>query len=393
MLELDITVRLVSETTEFHTLRDRWNELADDSVYPNIFTTWEWCSLWWKWFGKEELQGELFILVFESGNQIVGLFPLYRTPRGKNLRFLGYGAHPTGEYFGPIIRLGWMEPVCEAAMAFFLDNKKEWNSLFFESYALDDPGTSLFANKMKEGFPSYFQEDQERLYVRFTGTYDDYLKSLSTNNRHYKLKRMRQAFNKFGATLHLLQVGEQETWFPVFVELMEDSRKRRKEISPYQKRLYREFHKELQKTLLEQNKAVVYLLKYGEIPAAVLYSFWFHGKCSTYQIGISSSLKGSPGDVIYQSMMKKTIEDGGNELDFLRGIEPYKLQYTDTSRKTEMLALFSGKNLCYYTSLFIYCAYRPFRRMVKRFLFGLLGKGKSKEKTEPENKPNDTKEG
>jgi len=386
----NVKCRIIRTLEEFIAIRETWNELADHSEYPNIFTTWEWCSIWWKWFGKEELKGELFLLVFESDDQIVGLFPLYRTHRGKNLRFLGYGARPSGEYLGPILRKGWTEPVCKAAMAFFQENKKEWNSLFFESYALDDPGTSFFAKKMKEAFPSYCQEDEERFYITLPETYDSFLRTLSSHNRSKKKNRLNQAKNKFEASFCSMMEEPLEVWYSAMVELLKASRDRLNQQSPYDVKNYYEFQKELLASLISLKHVDVSFLKFKELPVAVTYSFIYHGKCYFYQPGYASDVKGSPGDVSMQMLVMNMIEKKCTEFDFLRGGEWYKSQYTDTSRKTERLALFSGKNHCYYTTLFIDRAYRPFRRMVKRLLFGLLGKGTPKEKTEPENKLNDT---
>ena len=374
-----LVVRLVDSEEAFHALKDRWNELSDASVYPNIFSTWQWCSIWWKWYGEKELHGKLFLVLIESDDQLVGLFPLYLSTKGisginrtRTLHFIGYGARPSGEYWGPIIRKDWVEPVCDAALDFFHKPKADWDSFFFESYALDDPGTVAFTQKMKVAFPSYSQEDEERFYITFSGTYDDYLKTLSGHNRSKKKNRYNQAIKKNGATFCTMELDTIDKWFPVMKDLLKESRRRLNQVSPYETDKYCDFQIELLNALLPLQHADVSLLNYEGHPVAVTYSFLYCGKCFFYQPGYASNIQGSPGDVSLQMLLMKMIDLGCTEFDFLRGGEWYKSQYTDVGRKTEMLVLFPKRNKSYFLTLFAHYFYKPLRRSAKRILLLLF---------------------
>ena len=374
-----LVVRLVDRVEAFHALKDRWNELSDASVYPNIFSTWEWCSIWWKWYGEKELHGKLFLVLIESDDQLVGLFPLYLLTKGipginrtRTLHFIGYGARPTGEYWGPIIRKDWGESVCDAALDFFQNQKAEWDSFFFESYALDDPGTVAFAQKMKEVFLSYSQEDEERFYITLPKTYDDYLNSLSRVNRQGKRRRLKLANNRYRAVLRQIDETQLGESFPVFVELYNQSRERLGQVSPYKNDDYRQFQQEILKTLIPLKMASLLIMDYGEYPVSMFLTYDYQGRCFFYQTGLSSNNVGSPGDVILQHRLMLAIEEKYSEFDFLRGGEWYKSLYTDVGRKTEMLVLFSGKNKSYFLTFFANHFYRPMRRSAKRMLLSLL---------------------
>ena len=374
-----VAVRLVDSMEAFHAIKDRWNELSDASVYPNIFSTWEWCSIWWKWYGEKELHGKLFLVLIESDDQLVGLFPLYLSTKGisginrtRTLHFIGYGARPTGEYWGPIIRKDWIEPVCDAALDFFQKRKAEWDSFFFESYALDDPGTVAFAQKMKGVFPSYSQEDEVRFYISLPNTYDDYLGSLSPVNRQGKRRRLKLANSRFNAVLHRIDETQLDGSFHTLVELYNQSRERSGQVSPYRNDNYSRFQKEILVALIPLKMATLLILDYNGAPVSMFLTYDCQGKCFFYQIGLSSKNTGSPGDVILQHRIMLAIDEKYSEVDFLRGGEWYKSQYTDVGRKTEMLALFSGKNKSYFLTLFAHHFYRPMRRSAKRMLLSLL---------------------
>ncbi|MCL2349341.1 MAG: GNAT family N-acetyltransferase [Planctomycetaceae bacterium] len=389
----DCTVRVIRKTSELEALRERWNELVDASEYPNIFSTWEWASIWWRWYGERELHGELFILLIErnteeqnggeaSQNQtdhreLAGIFPFYKKRTGLlktavQLNMLGYGARPSAEYLGPMIRRGCMEPVCDAAVSFLAADKREWNSIFFEAYSCDDPGTSAFVQKMQAVFPFYTQKDEPRHYIPLPDSYDAYLGTLSSHNRYNKRRRLNIAKSKFAATSQVLDVADIDEWFPIFVDLTEQSRKRLKQPSPYSKKEYGEFQKELLRALIPQKRAEMRLLYFSGEPAAVMYVFLLNGKCYYYQTGMALGAEGSPGDVILQLTLIRQIEMKTSEFDFLRGSEWYKTAYTGTDRETEMLCLFPVKNFAYLKCLLIYRYYRPFRRNVKQLLLKCL---------------------
>ena len=90
-----MNIELIRSEAEFLALRESWNALVDAAAYPNIFTTWDWQSVWWNWYNPDH--GELFVLLFRKDGELVGIVPFYRRRRrtpfflGKHLNFLGFG--------------------------------------------------------------------------------------------------------------------------------------------------------------------------------------------------------------------------------------------------------------------------------------------------------------
>lgn len=364
--ECDITI--ITDTDGFLTLKDAWNEILDDSEYPNPFLCWEWTFTWWKHFFQNNQQAKLHIFVLRQVDRIIGILPTYTFP-AKSLHFLGYGARPCPEYLGPMIRKGHIDDFCSAITLHLMSHKDEWNTLFFESYALDDPGTVRLAGQLKSLFPCRSQEDEMRYYIFLPESYDRYLATLSSHNRGKKKNRLSQARRKYEPSFHLVRsVEELETWFPVFVDLTERSRKRLHQSSAYSDSKYRAFQKETMELLVEKEIAHIYFLLFAGEPVAVIYSLNYCGKCYDYQVGTSETHKGSPGDVLLQHLLMKMIDEKYLEFDFLRGGEWYKSSYTETGRQTEQLFVCSSKNFDFWKSITISRFYRPFRSGLKKLI-------------------------
>ena len=369
-------VKIVTDITEFEQLREKWNALVETSVYPNIFTTWEWSFLWWKHFGASvgRRGGSLFILLVENDDpdgELLAIFPLYRTGNGRLIYWIGYGAKLCPEYLGPLIRHDAIEIAVLTVCDFLVNDAGRWDRFFFEDYARDDPGTSAFAERLKQKLPNRAASGEARFYVSLPDSYDAYLKRFSGHNRMNKKNRLNKSKSAYLASTEVVTAGDLERGFFLLADLTTQSRKRLKQVSPYLQESYRAFHREILETLLPMNRAMLFLLKYADTPVAVLFSYTLNRKCYATQLGWISDCPGSPGDLIFQYMLIHLIENRFSELDFLRGGQWYKTTFTDTSRPTETLSVYYGKNFTYLCDRMKAQLYYPVKRIIKLLLLKL----------------------
>ncbi|MGL4942506.1 MAG: GNAT family N-acetyltransferase [Thermoguttaceae bacterium] len=367
-----LSCRVIDDAGEFAALRPRWDALAKDAAYPNIFTTWEWVSIWWKHFACEPQTArrwELFVVVVENhDSEIVGIFPWYRVVGTKQINWLGFGARPCAEYLGPIIHRDSVDAVAEAVVEFLGANPNQWNTIFFEDYALDDTGTVAFASALKRRFVSRAAEGEPRYYISLPDSYAAYLQTLTSHNRGKKKNRLNQSKSRYSATTSVVTVETLDEGFSALVNLTTQSRIRAGQDSPFQNRAYAAFHRELLETLLPLNRAELFLLNYAEVPAGIWYTYTLGGKVYGYQQGCASQCDGSPGDVTLQNLLIHLIENRFEEFDFLRGGEWYKTSYTETTRPTETLTIYRTRNVKYYRDAIFNYIYRPLKRFVKRMV-------------------------
>jgi len=64
--------------------------------------------------------------------------------------------------------------------------------------------------------------------------------------------------------------------------------------------------------------------------AAAIYAMSYRGTTSFYQSGFDPTFRGSPGTLMIAGAIRRAIEDGDSNFDFLRGDEPYKRRWKPT---------------------------------------------------------------
>jgi len=69
-----IVIEKTSEADAFAVLQTEWRRLFAETDCAS-FLSWEWLSVWFKWFGADKTP---FILKAYRANRLVGLLPLYR---------------------------------------------------------------------------------------------------------------------------------------------------------------------------------------------------------------------------------------------------------------------------------------------------------------------------
>ena len=370
-------VKVITDVSEFERLREKWNALVETSAYPNIFTTWEWSFLWWKHFGQTvgHRDGSLFILLVESDDsdgELLAIFPLYRTGKGRFLYWIGYGARPCPEYLGPVIRHDAIDAAVQTVCDFLANDAGRWDRLFFEDYALDDPGTAAFADRLKQLFPYQAIPGESRYIIHLPDSYDAFLKGLSKSNRDSKKKRFNKSRTAFQATAEVLTGADLERGFRILLDLSAQSRQRLHQKSPYDQDDYRAFHKEILETLLPLNRVILIILKYAETPVGIWFNYTLNQKCFAYQQGCASDCEGSPGDITLQHLLIHLISNRFAEFDFLRGNQTFKSLYTKITRNTETLSTYGKKNVSYFRDRTMEQLYRPLKRFVKRLVLKLL---------------------
>lgn len=367
----DLSVQIIRNDTEFRKLKESWDDLVGNSEYPNIFTTWDWQSIWWKHFGNKP-GNELMILLVRSGEQLVGIVPFYRQKHSfplffgqRHLNLIGYGGRTCPEYLGPIVHKGFIDKVADTVVDFLEKNPEEWDSIFFEDYALDDRATMQLAERLKWEFVPYGGKGEIRYVLPLPKDYETYLKLLGPHNRKGKRSRMNQAKKHYNAHAIYPEIEEIEQWFPVITSLTTESRTRQGQDSPLQDEVYAAFHRELLQRLLPQKRILIQILFFDDEPVASWYVYLLNEKCYAYQQGSKTNIKGSPGDVGTLFLIDKLMQEGIAEFDFLRGLEWYKTSYTEQFRETAWLHVYRKRSLAWRSRLFIDQCIRPIYRAIR----------------------------
>ena len=59
-----LSIQIFDNFDSLSHIKDQWNKLVYNSLFPNIFLTWEWLSIWWRWFSEKKYLH--LILIFKA---------------------------------------------------------------------------------------------------------------------------------------------------------------------------------------------------------------------------------------------------------------------------------------------------------------------------------------
>ena len=325
----------INKNSQFFKLKYKWNELLERSVNNNIFLTWEWCSTYWKHYGKGK---KLIILSIEKNNdEIVAIAPLKQS----NYRFLnlfGYNIiEPIGcgltDYNDFLLK----ERKVEYLKLFikYLYGHHEWDFI----YLSDIPETSIILDYLPKIFEFVQTLELEKgvicPYISIPNFSDVFIKNLSKSFRYNlsrQMRRLKKNYNKVDVKRYDEFSTVKES-MKVFFELHQQRwiSKGMPGIFSYDEA--RNFHLDVAKIFADKDWLGLYFLIVDEKPIASLYGFEYNQKMYLYLGGFDVDFSQySPSNLLLLELIKKCIQNGITEIDFMRGSEQHKFKWGSNYR-------------------------------------------------------------
>jgi dTDP-4-amino-4,6-dideoxygalactose transaminase/CelD/BcsL family acetyltransferase involved in cellulose biosynthesis len=315
--------------TELDSLRDEWSDLAERST--NIFSTWEWASLWWRHFG--EGRRLLSAACRHPDGRLVAVLPLYLSS-SLPLRVVRLLGHGPGDQLGPVCDPRDRIPAARALRRWLLDDVSRWDVFLAEELPGDEGWSALLGGQVLER--------QASPVLRFRdASWETFLASLSSRLRHelrhdaaklarehdvrYRLaddpSRLQEDLDTL-FRLHSARWGGRETPFGGAREA---------------------FHRDFASCALERGWLRLWFVELDGEPVATWYGFRFGGVESSYQTGRDPAWRrSSVGLVLLAHAIRQALEEGVREYRFLRGDEPYKRRLANRDPGLETIAVPGG---------------------------------------------------
>lgn len=340
---------VLSDLPALERLRPAWSELLRRSDDDEPTLTPAWLLSWWSVFGP--LGGrKLRVVAFEDGGRLVGLAPLllrwhwYRPGIPfRRLEPLGSGEsrgdETCSEYLTIVTERGDAERITSAlAKALTSGALGAWDELHMPWMNGAKPIPDLLARALqKEGARAELSATSSAPYIPLPATWDAYLKQLSTSHR-YLVNRSLRDFDAWAAGTARLERAETVSDLPAALSLLASLHGDRWAASgqsgAFASPRFSAFHEAVTKELLEAGELdLLWLTAHGE-PVAALYNIVHEGKVHFYQSGRRADLppKIRPGLVIHAHAIRRAIDRGLREYDFLGGARQYKSQLSLASR-------------------------------------------------------------
>lgn len=347
--------KVVSEQSEFHQLREEWNQLLNKSHANTIFLTWEWLYTWWEVFGQGV---KLFIVtVRDKSGMLVGIAPLcirksrYYLLPVKEMHFIGMGLSDRQDF----ILAGRDQRVLEEIVLIIQGHAEEWDIVQLDQI----PGESLFATG---SFDSNLRVEHENSslcpYVKIHGDWDSYYKGLG-KKFHRDMKHKQNRLSRFGQWEFKTEVPPFhgiETLIETLADTEEQSRKHG--VKPFFSiRKNREFLIKIINTCIPRGWFDLSTITVNDVPIAYLVGFRYNAKYYAYNMAFVEKYRAaSPGKLVIHEKIKWCFsqEGGIREFDFLRGDFYIKSLWASGNRQHIRAVFFRGSLYTYLLRLAVF---------------------------------------
>lgn len=308
------------------TLSSEWNHLVDLSPTGTIFQRFGWIS---EWRRTRPATDDLAVLLMRHDGKLVGIAPLF-IPTSGRWRYLRMLGEVNSDYCDILFDPDHEESVGKMAvkeMAAFCKRENLQGLI-----ALDVPSDHLARHLRNSGYTPRRIGGDPCLYCPLPSSWDAFIAGLGSNARQKVPRYFRSVEKKYQVVYvdsHADPVERERAMNSLF-ELHTRYWHIKNQPGGFPPEL-RGLH--LRLAAAEAGKLRLYEITLDGESRAVFYGYFYKGKMWAYLTGVDPDFaEDRLGTLIFGHAIRKTIEEGGDEFDFLRGDEGYKSQIWNVNR-------------------------------------------------------------
>lgn len=347
----DYEIELFYDWPDDDDLKFIWNLLVVESTRPNVFMTWEWGSLWWRWYGSKE---SLRLLVVRDKSGILIIMPLHiqRTlivagVKMNVLRFVGDGGPVCPDFLGPIIKGQDTVELIKALSHAIVTHTGSWHAIQLADVLPESPGIQGLTSKLEHQLTRETIKSENCPFLTLPSNYESFLSDLSASQRESIRRRLRKAKKHYSVRFEC--VTTLEAVAPAFEDLLiifKNSERGKLTEGGFNRADYSGFHKDVIYSFAEKGWLRLLLLYFDDVPVAFLYGYLYEGSFYFYQTGYDQNFRSDgAGSIILQSSIEQAISEGCTVFEFLRGMEEYKYHFASGERQPHTLTFWRRKGM------------------------------------------------
>ncbi|EKE03561.1 MAG: hypothetical protein ACD_20C00184G0004 [uncultured bacterium] len=332
-----MNIRIVKSDKDFLALKPDWDRLAQGLQSFNKF---DWIYIWWRHFQKNN---DLNILVAEKDGIILGIAPLYikyinafKLLSFKKVSFLG---GQISDYLDFLIQQDENREKVFIALLNHLLHELSFDILELKQINSNYPNFDLwqkYARELRLKFVDYgiFSKCHNLRLTKFK-SYEEYFDQLSKNHKKSLKQKQNKVKKEFNTVEYVFLKDITEKDIDIIADL---NIKRQKFLIEkgnedrfcyFTKRQEREFISDYFCNGSSFSKLLAYLKCDGKVIAYNLLvvnqegmCYWNGGFDTDYEVY-------SPSKLLFNELIKYSFENNYKYFDFMRGSDPFKLQWTN----------------------------------------------------------------
>jgi CelD/BcsL family acetyltransferase involved in cellulose biosynthesis len=338
------SVDLVSDKAAFLALEGEWNDAVDRAAIAHPFLRHEWVRTWWEAFGETH---QLNILVVRHGARVCAIAPLmferaqmYGMPV-RRLRFLQNDHTPRTD----VIVADHVEDSYRALWHGMLDAGPRWDVLQLSQI----PGGSNSREKFGQlaaaaGRQTGIWESGAAPYLQISSTWDAYANGLSSKFRQNLRNRLGRLSQLGEPALEVLADAADIRAGRMDAQRLEDSGWKAGEGTAIASdQSVQRFYTLMTERADECPWLRLLFLSVGGRRIATSYAAVYANRLFLLKTGYDPGFaKCSPSKLLTYFALRHAFEQGYREFDFLGDSEPWKLEWTRTTRPHDWLFVFAG---------------------------------------------------
>lgn len=340
-----LATTLVTDVAELAAHAAAWAALLPETATDEPVLSPTWMLAWWDVFGGTDGRALRALCFHDPDGTLIGLAPLLaRTVRHRGLltfrrlELLCSGEDEADEicsdYLGLLARRGREGEVGAAIARALLDGTVgTWDELVLPAMSAASPVPDALVRALHDGdVHTTISEPSVCQAAALPATWDKYLASLGQSHR-YGVKRGLRDFEAWAGTRWELRIATTPAEIPAARAVLESLHGERwggdgRDGGAFSSARFRGFHDRVLPELAARGQVELVWLEVDGVPIAATYNVLWNQKLYFYQSGRSLDVpKGvKPGLVIHALAIRRSIELGRREYDFLGGVSQYKRQ-------------------------------------------------------------------
>ncbi len=335
--EHGLKVEVYNNFEQLQAMQSEWDALVE-GVGSEIFLTYDWCRVWWKYYGKGR---DLKVYLLRKDGDLVAIFPLFFEKIwlgpvcAKVVKIVG--SDFTIPQFSMPVKNALLKEVVRKF--FILVAEDDWDIMHLGPIAGCYSHYDDFKDSFKETSGSSYimltKNNDVQTYLKLANTWDEYLAGLNRKQRtaikrHYRLAE-KAANNKTASiTSECADTGNLQEMFAAFVQMHQkhwEKLNRPGHFKDWPDAF--EFHSELARVHLKQNRLRLIKISLGDNCLGYKYGYILGDNYFDFLDARSDSkdLAGiGLGRILYGEMIKTAIQQKAKSIDSMRGRYKHKLE-------------------------------------------------------------------